>query len=97
MRNIKSEFADYDSILPSIKGFIDTSWHNDSCPSISKEIKDDCYYQIFCDYLDENKREYKGNKRYWITLQSNGIYSEPLFCCDTTEELKAWIKLNLKD
>jgi hypothetical protein len=53
MANYKTEFPDYDDTLPELEGFTDSSWRNDACPSLSKEISDDLHPKtitIFVDY-----------------------------------------------
>jgi len=56
----KIEFPDYDDTLPELEGFTDSSWRNDACPSISKEIGDASStlhpktIAIFVDYKDRS-------------------------------------------
>ena len=64
MSNAQLEFPDYGS-LPSIPtGFEDTSWHNDVCPSFTSDA-----YRIWLDYENEDRREFKGRKRYTIRYE----------------------------
>lgn len=58
----KVEFPDYDDTLPELEGFTDSSWRNDACPSISREIDPDTaanpkVLTIFVDYKDPSLRE----------------------------------------
>lgn len=46
-------FPDYDAQLPTIDGFADSSYGNDTCPSIHNETLG---LTIHCDYADEAKR-----------------------------------------
>jgi len=59
MRTAKSEFPDYDDTIKMPEGWIDTSWHNDVCPSFERDIGDTTY-KIFCNYKDVEKREIGG-------------------------------------
>jgi hypothetical protein len=54
-------FPDYDDTLPTIDGFVDASYGNDTCPSIHNEALG---LTIHCDYKDEAKRENEGCTRY---------------------------------
>jgi hypothetical protein len=58
----KVEFPDYDDTLPELEGFSDSSWRNDACPSISREIDPDTaanpkVLTIFVSYKDPSLRE----------------------------------------
>jgi hypothetical protein len=44
-RTYLSEFPNYDDELPAIDGFEDSSWHNDACPSLTKELGGDRFFQ----------------------------------------------------
>jgi hypothetical protein len=61
MSNIHSEFPDYDDVagfveLVGLLNGYDTSWHNNTCPTIG--IDDgDLELGVFVDYLDEAQRE----------------------------------------
>jgi len=57
-------FPDYDDVLPTIDGFVDSSWGNDACPSIHSETLG---LTIHCDYKDASKREIDGCTRYGIS------------------------------
>ena len=57
-------FPDYDDVLPTIDGFIDASYGNDTCPSIHNETLG---LTIHCDYADVNKREIGGCTRYGVS------------------------------
>lgn len=51
-------FEDFDHEFQTIPGFEDTSWHNDSCPSIAKYIgADSGAIKVYQDYMDSAKRE----------------------------------------
>jgi hypothetical protein len=57
-------FPDYDDVLPIIDGFVDSSYGNDTCPSIHNETLG---LTIHCDYKDDAKREIEGCTRYGIS------------------------------
>ena len=61
-------FSDYDDTLPQIAGFVDSSYGNDTCPSIYSETLG---LLIHCDYKDESKRESCG-LRYGISCEDTG-------------------------
>ena len=50
----------FDKLLWALKpyGFEDTSWKNDTCPSIGKQKNEEDYIQIFVDYKDHNLSEF---------------------------------------
>ena len=57
-------FPDYDDVLPTIDGFADSSYGNDTCPSLYSEA---LQLTIHCDYKDEAKREIEGCTRYGVS------------------------------
>ena len=57
--NYKVEFPHYDDELTLPDGWVDTSWHNDACPSFEKEIKGTTY-RVWCDFKDPSKSEVGG-------------------------------------
>jgi len=85
MSNYKEEFPRYDDTLPELKGFVDSSWHNDACPSIIKHIDDKgTFIQIFCDYKDKSQGDFADMDdsyyhRYTIYL-GNSEYDWSLTC-----------------
>lgn len=57
--NYIEEFPRYDDKLPTLKGFEDSSWHNDACPSLMKHIDDKgTFIQIFCDYKNKEESDF---------------------------------------
>lgn len=66
--SINKEFPDYDDkegfadLLDKLPGYIDSSWHNDTCPSMQHE---QTLTRIWVDYADPEKRESPG-KRFVI-------------------------------
>lgn len=59
MRTAKSEFPHYDDTIEMPEGWIDTSWHNDVCPSFERDIGE-VTYKVFCNFKDPVKREIGG-------------------------------------
>ena len=78
-------FPDYDDTLPKIDGFVDSSYGNDTCPSIySKSLG----LLIHCDYKDETKREIEGSTRYGISCEDTG---DSLLETDSLAEILAFV------
>ena len=77
-------FPDYDDELPAIDGFVDSSYGNDTCPSIHSETLG---LTIHCDYKDEAKREVGGLTRYSIS-DAGG---DPLLDSDDLAEVLAFV------
>ena len=65
MRTAKSEFPDSDDTINMPEGWIDTSWHNDACPSFEKTFGDTTF-RLWCDYVDPERREMHGAMRFVI-------------------------------
>jgi hypothetical protein len=61
----KIEFPDYDDTLSLPEGWIDTSWHNDVCPSFEKTFGDTTF-RLWCDYVDPERQEMHGAMRFVI-------------------------------
>ena len=66
------EFPDYDAELPTLNGFVDNSWHNNTCPSL---INDKFGLILWCEYADENKRECGGARYVLHRLDDDDNYS----------------------
>lgn len=57
---VKTEFPRFDSDLPVIDGFVDTSYHHDACPSLTnKELA----LQLFVDYANPDLSEYPAERK----------------------------------
>ena len=52
------EFPDYDDTLPTLEGFSDSSWHNDACPSLGKELPNGDFLSVFIDYKDKERSDF---------------------------------------
>ena len=75
--SIAAEFPDYDpATLPAIPDdWIDTSWHNNACPSFEAPNR----YSVWIDYADPAQREYSGGKRYTVhALGADGAFKSYL-------------------
>ena len=88
MSHYLREFPDYDSTLPSLDGFMDNSWHNDTCPSMINTVWD---LVLFCEYEDPNLRECGGKK---FALHHSKKDGNIIFITesDSIEEIKEAIK-----
>jgi hypothetical protein len=57
--NYKTAFPRFDDTLPTLEGFYDSSWHNDACPSITKDLGNDRYLKIYIDYKDKERSDFR--------------------------------------
>lgn len=67
-----SAFPDYDlSTMPRHfpAGFVDSSWHNDSCPSVWDEARG---LIIFLDFANDADREHSGGVRFFLIREHDG-------------------------
>jgi hypothetical protein len=69
MSLIKNAFPNYDDVLPMLEGFVDVSYKNDVCPSISKSIANDINLILYCDYKDKALRDDSDGFRYCLCLE----------------------------
>ncbi len=86
-----TEFPDYPAAdLPVMpEGFADTSWGNDTCPSM---IRGDLI--IFCDYVDPDKREWIDGPRFVVRDHSgNDLRADVLFMSDEWADVLAFLQL----
>lgn len=59
---IHTEFPNYPmASLPNLEGFIDTSWHNDTCPSWRRDN-----YIVWVDWPNDQDRELPGGGRFIV-------------------------------
>jgi hypothetical protein len=96
--NYKTEFPRYDDTLPELKGFVDSSWHNDACPSLMKYIDDKgTFIQIFCDYKDKSESDFadvnvENYRRFSMMLASNEHdWSLSLIESNSWEDIKDYL------
>lgn len=70
--NVPTEFPDYPMVdLPAMPaGFVDVSWHNDTCPSACNA---DARLMVFVDYVDAGLREFPENEgRFTLARTDEG-------------------------
>lgn len=69
---VMREFPEYDTALPVVPGFVNTSWHNDMCPSLSMLLPALGYeVRLLCDYLNPDLREENdGGKQFVLCIYS---------------------------
>jgi len=70
----KIEFPDYDDVINLPLGWKDISWHNNTCPSISKEVNEKTFVVIWCDYKDFSRRESMG-RQFVVSSDINDGYT----------------------
>jgi hypothetical protein len=96
--NYLEQFPHYDDTLPTLEGFYDSSWHNDACPSITKDLGGEKYLQVFCDYKNKELSDFAdlvdGYARFSVCYQNheedlNGQY---LFESNDWAEIEKFIK-----
>lgn len=96
----QTEFPDFPAAdmpaLPDGCGFVDTSWHNDACPSFTS---DEIGLTIWVDFLDPALCEYQdaqGNRQYprfAVHCQDHGVEtSGPAIQTDDWAEVLAFIE-----
>ena len=56
-----TEFPHYDDVISLPEGWIDTSWHNDVCPSFEK-VCGDVTIRLWCDFKNPASREVGGTR-----------------------------------
>lgn len=80
---LQAEFPRYAvGTLPALPpGFVDTSWHNDACPSFTNEAR---RIQLFVDYADPVERECGPEARRFslFTLDEHG---DTEYICNTND------------
>jgi hypothetical protein len=67
----KNEFPDYDYEIKMPEGFWDSSWHNDVCPSIRRDVHHDLGVKIYCDYADWGRRELGNQNQFTVCLEDD--------------------------
>lgn len=93
----KKEFPLFDDVLPSIEGFYDSSWHNDSCPSLGKELKNGAFVSVFVDYKNKELSDFadlegENYKRFRVGLTNQIGEYIVLFESNNFKEIKNYIK-----
>ncbi len=93
MSHYLKEFPDYDSTLPVLDGFVDDSWHNDTCPSLVNVAHG---LKLWCEYANP-KRRTGGCKQYILYHVNDDNWSDDNYVMesDNIEEIKKEIKVML--
>jgi hypothetical protein len=83
------EFPSFDYDIPALPdGFVDVSWHNDVCPSFSKDLNEDQEMVVWVNYADEDRREC-GGKQFVLVVKDIDNDCDPLgFACEI--ETNSW-------
>jgi hypothetical protein len=95
MSNYKIEFPRFTDPFPEIDGFYDSSWHNDACPSLAKNIKENQTLYLFVNYSDEKRREI-GDFKYFVLYDIDGGESTCLLQTDDLDHAKHFLNGFLK-
>jgi hypothetical protein len=90
-----NEFPRYDDQLPEIEGFYDSSWHNDACPSITKDLENDSYLILYCDYKNQSLSDWadiEDYKRYHLYHQNDETgFFDDLLRTNDLDEVKTFL------
>jgi hypothetical protein len=74
-------FPEYDDVLTIPDGWVDVSYCNNACPSISHNFGEDHAITIYCDYKDASKRaDGQGCVYRFIVIIEDGIGEEYRGC-----------------
>jgi len=91
----REEFPDYPaSDMPKMpEGFVDTSWHNDTCPCFSHEM---ARLIVWVDYRDPKDRELSEAPRFTLCLiQPNGSPGEVVAACEYWDDMQREISVRV--
>lgn len=79
---VRNQFPDYPTdALPDLSGFIDTSWHNDTCPSFRKG-----QFLTWIDWPDPREREdFDGCRFIVCRLDEEGCLTEDATALETDD------------
>lgn len=92
--NMKKEFPHFPllepdevSVLEEFGFIMDTSWHNECCPSLATE---DDKWGIWIHHPVREKRESEDNSRFNLYPLDDGVIigDEPVFSAETVQELQ---------
>ena len=99
MSNYMQAFPHFDDTLPTLEGFHDSSWHNDACPSITKNLGNETYLQIYIDYKDKAKSDFydvddRDYSRFQVNLDKPNEFMNPeiLFSSNDWASVENFIK-----
>lgn len=82
--NYQTQFTDFVLDVEIPKDWIDTSWHNDACPSWEVSPGGP---QVYVDYADPKMREFPGIQRFSVHVYKDGESAIPLVTDDWAEVL----------
>ena len=91
MQNYLDEFPAFDDVLPTLEGFYDSSWHNDACPSLTKELGNDNYLTVYVDWKNKEMSDFADlmgddYKRFAVMLNINDT-TETIFQSNDWEDI----------
>ena len=91
MQNYLDEFPAFDDVLPTLEGFYDSSWHNDACPSLTKELGNDNHLTVYIDWKNKEMSDFADlmgddYKRFAVMLTINDN-SETIFQSNDWEDI----------
>ena len=83
--NYRQEFKYFDFDIPQLpEGFIDESWHNDTCPKFERKYNETQKVVLWVDYFDESRRESGGKQFIVVIMESEDyFYVEPIEIIET--------------
>lgn len=90
--SIQREFPSYDDmkgfadLLDKLPGFVDSSWHNDTCPSMEHEQSQT---RIWVEYADPDNRENAGPR---FSIEQGDLLVECVFSTDDAALVVEWVK-----
>lgn len=88
-------FPDFDTVpaFLGVAGWVDTSWKNDTCPSVENtELIKDKDVKIWTEYAAINKRELPEEPQYYVAAYDKaGDFSAVLISTDNLNEVKTLI------
>jgi hypothetical protein len=92
MQNYLEEFPAFDDVLPTLEGFVDSSWHNDACPSISKDLGDESRLTVYVDWKNKEMSDFADlmgddYKRFAVMLSINGDCGETIFQSNNWDDI----------
>jgi len=95
--SIRREFPSYDDmkgfadLLAKLPGFTDSSWHNDTCPSLEHEQSQT---RIWVEYADPDNRENAGPR---FSIEQGELLGEAdcVFSTDDAALVVEWVRSNI--
>jgi hypothetical protein len=90
----QKEFPDFPAAdmpaMPAHGDFVDTSWHNDACPSIASDALG---LRVWIDFADRSVREIEDGPRFIVARQDDGVVTgEAILETDDWDEVLAVIE-----